>query len=550
VHRSTLKGGGGGFARHCRQGLPFNSYFVSVAAVVALSLVSDALAQDPAVISIETKHGTALAPGISGWNAPQLRNGVEYYDPKFVAAAKPLNSGWLRFPAGTASLAYDWNPADPFGGHIDLSWMNSLISGTSPPVSGQSAKILVTSQFLTQAKGGVYLADFATFARTLNAQGIVCLNTYTDKNPGSPAQMAQAAQRNGLNVMEWELGNEADLYPAIYPTGVSYATDVHPFFKNLLTAAPTATVGLFSAGPYTGSSLSYACTLGFWFDCWDNQLSLFAPRYWNASSVHIYPVTANQTAQTTIYTLNGILAHASADYINGYLVPLIGADTPIFITEFNCCSQYGNNFLRYIYNGIFLAEYIARLSSVPQVKAVGIDSLYTDNADFHGMIQSVDDFEKYLITQVKINPSFYTNTATDLKTQFQFYMSAPGLAMEVANGAVNSGQKLLPTTTSGGLTVDILGFDGQPIPAIYAQAYGGSGGTHYLLITNKAAMGQNITIDLDGAALSGTLNLTYVSSTGPLAANTALSPTNVQVQTAKSANPIFVGPYSVTTVTW
>src|SRR5260370_31648210 len=110
---------------------------------------------------METKPATALASGLSGWNAPQLRNGVEYYDPKFVAAVTPLKSGWLRFPAGTASLAYDWNPANPSGGHIDISWMNSLIGGSSPPVTRQSANILVASQLLTQAKGGGELADFA-----------------------------------------------------------------------------------------------------------------------------------------------------------------------------------------------------------------------------------------------------------------------------------------------------------------------------------------------------------------------------------------------------
>ena len=35
--------------------------------------------------------------------------------------------------------------------------------------------------------------------------------------------MALAAQSYGLNVLEWELGNEAYLYPQIYPTAASYA---------------------------------------------------------------------------------------------------------------------------------------------------------------------------------------------------------------------------------------------------------------------------------------------------------------------------------------
>jgi hypothetical protein len=50
--------------------------------------------------------------------------------------------------------------------------------------------------------------------------------------------------------------------------------------------------------------------------------------------------------------------------------------------------------------------------------------------------------------------------------------------------------------------------------------------------------------------LSGTLNMAYVSSSSPVAANTAASPTNVQIQTATSSNPIQVAGYSVTTVEW
>ncbi len=105
-----------------------------------------------------------------------------------------------------------------------------------------------------------------------------------------------------------------------------------------------------------------------------------------------------QTAQNTMWMLNGILAHGGADYMNSYLVPLVGANTPIFITEFNCCTIPTNKFLTYLYDGIFMAEYIARLSTVPSVKSVTINSLYTDSTgdptlDYHGLIQSVDDFE-------------------------------------------------------------------------------------------------------------------------------------------------------------
>jgi hypothetical protein len=347
-------------------------------------------------------------------------------------------------------------------------------------------------------------------------------------------------------VHAWELGNEAYLYPAIYPTPASYAAASNSYFNDINTGTPAATVGLFPAGWYPGSqgcALPQPC-----FPNWDSGLEQYTPLYWNAVSNHIYPIVTTQTGQNTMWALNGILAHGSSDYINSYLVPLAGANTPIYVTEFNCCTQYSNKFLSYLYNGIFMAEYIARLSSVPNVKGVGINSLYTDNTDYHGLLQSVDDFESYLLNQVY--PSS-TNTATNPSTQFQFYTSAPGLAMQVANQAINSGTHIWSTTVTGGPTVKITGFDGNPIPAIYAQAYLASNGSHSLLITNKSSEAQTVTIELNGAPVKVTLNVTYVSNSNPLAANSAGSQNNVQITgPAPSGNPIHLAGYSVTTVTW
>jgi hypothetical protein len=251
-----------------------------------------------------------------------------------------------------------------------------------------------------------------------------------------------------------------------------------------------------------------------------------------------------------MWTLNGILAHGSTDYINSYLVPLVGANTPIYITELNCCASYANKFLSYMYNGIFLAEYIARLSVVPNVKGVGVNSLYTDNADYHGLIQSVNDFETYLLGQLAIDPTFSTDTSVDPNTQFQFYMSAPALAVQVANQAINSGTQNLPTTVIGGPTVNIIGFDGAPIPAVYAQAYQPDSSHYNLLITNKSGQAQMVSILLNGHKVTDPLNVTSVGNTSPAAANTAQLPTNVQIQQLSSSNPVKIGPYSVTWVAW
>jgi hypothetical protein len=495
----------------------------------------------PVSININTQTSTPVVPGFSGFNMPQPRNGVEYYDPKFINTVTPLKPGWLRFPGGTLSMAYDWNPADPSGGHINIDWMNSLILGNPPLVTGQSATVLTTSQQMTQAKGGVYLFDFAAFARYFGSKAIICINGYTD-TPQSAGLLAQAAQNSGLNVVEWELATEPYVYTSIFPTAASYGIAMHPYFKDIKSAAPSATTAVFFEGQFSGASNPTPN--------WDQQMQAFFPQYWNAVSTHVYPITKILSPSDTIETLNGVLAHGTAEYINSYMVPLVGAKTPIFITEFNCCTASGNKFLSFLYNGIFLAEYTARMSAVPNVKAVGMNSLYTDNADYHGLIQSVDDYESYLLAQVAANPNFYTNTAIDPSTPFQFYTSAPGVALGVANYAINDSTATWPTTVTGGPLVPILGYDGQPIPAVYAQGYKATTGRHHLLITNKSSATCSTTIQLNGTQVSGTLTVVAVSNTSGLVANTAQAPNTVQLTTTTSANPISVGPYSVTFVTW
>ena len=108
----------------------------------------------------------------------------------------------------------------------------------------------------------------------------------------------------------------------------------------------------------------------------------------------------------------------------------------------------------------------------------------------------------------------------------------------------------MPTTVTGGPSVNILGFDGLPIPAIYAQAYLPNNGRHNLLITNKSAQAQTVAIELNGHQITGPLNVTWVSNSSPVAANTANAPNTVQIERTSTSSPIQVAGYSVTNVNW
>ncbi len=494
----------------------------------------------PAVINIHTQTSSAIPSKFSGFSAPQPRNGVEYYDPKFLSAVASLKPGWIRFPAGTASIPFDWQ-----AGHTNTGWLNELISSNPPLVDPFTASELVTAQQLTQAKGGVYLSDFAAFVNSLGANSVITFNAYTDTDPSSAANMVTAAQGYGLNVLEWELANEPYLFPLIFPSAASYASSMNsPYFNDIVSANPSATVGLFYAGQFTGPPVDYAA--------WDNGMAAYAPRYWNAVSFHMYPLSNPVDNTTAGQILNGVLAHGTVDYVNSYLVPLVGANTPIFVTELNASARNNLPFTPTLYNGIFLAEYIARMSTCPNVRGVAAHALYMGNSVNYGLIRAVNDHESYLISQVTANPNYSTDTATDPNTPFEFYTSAPALALAIANQAINNSTHIWPTTVSGGAAVPIRGYDGSPIPAIYSQAYQGETGTNYnyLLITNKSGYPSKVTIQIDGTKLARTLTVTSVSNSDKFVSNTASEPNTVQIKTVSSGNPVVIGPYSVTTVQW
>jgi len=222
---------------------------------------------------------------------------------------------------------------------------------------------------------------------------------------------------------------------------------------------------------------------------------------------------------------------------------------PVFISELNS-GPSTLQFESYLYNAVFWAEYVARMSTIPQVKAVGVAELDLGNSYNQGTIRAVDDFEDYLEAEVQKNPKYSTNTATNLDTQFVFYYSTCALAMEIANQAINDSTGTWTTAVYGSPAVPILGYDGNPVPAVYAQGYQVNSGTRYLLITNKSGAPVPVAIEAQGNLLETTLQVPYISNSSDTAENTATDQNNVQIVTTSSANPITIGPYSVTRVQW
>ncbi|HUE21278.1 MAG TPA: putative Ig domain-containing protein, partial [Bryobacteraceae bacterium] len=490
------------------------------------------------VINVETSTSTPIAPGFSGFDDEHQITAVEYYDPKFVAAVQALKPGWIRFPSGTESMTFDWQ-----AGNESQAWITELSSGTPPKVPTYTTQAQQLAQKLTQAQGGIKFQDYTTFLQAVGASGIVVFNSFTDTNPGSASNMVLAAQTAGVTIKEWELGNEAYFFPGIYATPAAYAAGSYsPYYTEMIAANPAAEIGVFFRGQFSGIAGNYAA--------WDNGMAAYTPKYWGAVSDHYYPIINTSLTNTQEEeTLNGLLVYGTSEYVNSYLLPLIGANTPLFITEFNQGSGT-IPFQAYLYNGVFLAEFTARMSTVPNVQGVGATALYLGNSYNEGMIRAVDDFQTYLLEQLAANPNYSTDTATNPNTQFSFYYSAPGLAIEVLNLAVNNSTGIWPTTVTGSPTVPILGYDGNPVPAVFAQGYVGENGVHYLVVTNKSGSAVPVGLEVNGSLLESTVTVSYVSNSDPTAQNTATDQNNVQIVNNTSPNPITVGPYSVTRIQW
>lgn len=488
------------------------------------------------VINITTTSSLPLAPGFSGVQDEFDLNGVEYYDPKYLAMVEPMKIGCVRYPGGLPSMVFDWQT-----GKANQTWIAQL----SPEVFPYAANGFTDSQYLLQGKGGANFNDYSTFVKTLGATGVVDVNGWTDNLPNSYGQLVNAAQANGVNIIEWEMDNEPYFYPAVFPTAAAYAASAqNPYAANVLAANPDATVGVFYQGQY--SSTESGTT-------WDNGMAAFSPKFWQGVSTHIYPIGDSKiSAVNEEQTLNGFLAHGTNEYFANYFIPLVGANTPIFITEWNTDGISTLPFESYEYNAVVVAEYIARVATVPNIKEVGVTELYLGNNFNQGMIRAVDDFESFLIAQVQANPNYSTNTATNPKTQFQFYYSTSALGLIVLNQAVNSSNATWPTTVSatGIPTVPIQGFDGLPIPAVFAQAFAGTDGTHYLVITNKSGSSVPVGVEVNGLLGPSSVTASYISTTSDTAQNTATNQTAVSIVNTTFQNPLTVGPYSVTRLQW
>jgi uncharacterized protein (TIGR03437 family) len=484
-------------------------------AIAAASL--NAAAQVSATVDIDTTHTTPLNANFSGFN-DEVVFPAEFYDYRLENIAAQLSPAWVRYPSGIFSDAFNWQT-----GLMVSSWA-AQFQGIS------FASLLAEGVPWVNGKGGGSFVDGANRANFLSAKLIVDVNAYTD-TPESIGQMAAFAKANLIPVAVWELGNEPyTTGTTFFQSGADYVAKVKPYRDAIKAADPTATVAIFfmDAGNTNPNP------------AWNQSIVSYPDPYWDAVTYHHYPAQSTGAFSQWMADENAVLASKSSAYVTGYLAPLNPPGTKFLISEFLPSSDglgSGTSLTDgTLYGAIYAAEYVMRMSTVPSMLYVGMHAL-TGTRGVYAVNTHYND------TQDAYNQGTTIDTLT---LDFGYFLVAQPLGLAVLNGVVRNATQVDSTTVSGGATVPATGL-GQ-IPALYAQAYTSATGQQSVVITNKGATANQVSIRVNGTAVSGTLPLTFIAGSDPTATNAASNQIAVSVQTSTSANPVTVPAYSVVRV--
>lgn len=491
--------------------------------VNGLCLPPKAGAQTNVSISFTTTNATPLNPGFAGFCTEMETDAVEYFDPNFQQITSTLSPGWLRYPGGSTDDAFDWT-----NGLTITNWTLDF------PAWEQN--ILSSTLILLPGKGGLQFTNFASMCANVGgAKIVVCVNGFTD-SADSAGAFAAFALSNHISVAAWELCNEPYTLPGFFPNATNYVAQMKPFRNAIKAADSNAVVAIY----FEDAGYPEPTT-------WDTALSNYTDKYWDAVVYHHYPsLPTNGVPFSSLMALdNKQLASNTTARMQNYLIPMNNSNVTFLITEFSPCNGNGaggqNPPTATLYGGIYTAEYLLRMSTLPQMSFVGPYQLL--DAAGIALTNSYD----YAVSTA-YNAGRQTNTAG---LPFGFYLSAQVCGQDVANWALTRSTAVYLTTVGSNCPTVPTETNGTgPIPAIYAQAYQGGNGKRYVVLTNKGSNAVPVQITQDNFPLTNQLLETFVTGNDPSVTNQPPPNSAIEIQSQWTNNPVTIPQYAVVRLEW
>jgi hypothetical protein len=485
-------------------------------------------AQTAVTVSFTTNNPTPLHTGFAGFNTEMLASAVEFYDTNFQQMAATLSPGWLRYPGGALEDAFAWTSGLTMTNVISEfpPTEQILLNDTVKPLGG---------------KGGALFSDFGAMCANVGGPKIVvCFNGYTDTT-NSAAALAGYALTNHIPIAAWELCNEPYVMTGngagdFFLNATNYVAKMKPYRDAIKAVDSNAVVAIY----FNDAGVAEP-------DIWDIDLSNYSDKYWDAVVYHHYPMlpTSGVPFPDLMALDNWQLASNTTDRVLNYLMPQNNPGVTFLITEFAPCNGNGlggeNPPSTTLYGGIYAAEYMLRMSTIPQMSFVGSSQVLDQN----GIDETNFNFQA---VTTAYDEGWTTNT-TGLN--FGFYLSAQVCGEAVADWALKRSMAVYATTVgNNGPTVAIVTNGSATIPAIFAQAYQGGNGKRYVVLTNKGATNAPVQIVQDGFVLTNQFLETFVTGTNPSATNAPPPNSTIQIQSQLTNNPVTIPEYSVVRLEW
>ncbi len=388
-----------------------------------------------------------------------------------------------------------------------------------------------------RCKGGAQFGDFAALCANVGgAKIVVCVNGFTDTT-NSAGAFAEYALTHHFSVADWELCNEpyilAGPHSRFFTNSTDYVVKMKPYRDAIKAADSNAVVAI------------YFSDAGFTEANWDLDLSNYTDKHWDAVVYHHYPQISGAPFSDLMALDNWQLASNTTERVLHYLMPMNKSNVTYLITEFAPANGNGtggqNPPTTTLYGAVYAAEYLLRLSTIPQVTFVGPFQLL----DAAGIAVTNNN---YPAVTTAYNQGRTTNTAG---LPFGFYLSAQVCGSAVADWALTRSAAVYATSvgTNGPIVpVDTNGI--ATILAIYGQAYQGGNGKRYVLLTNKGTNAVPVQIVQDGATLTIQLLETFVTGSEPSLTNSPPPNSAVQIHSLTTNCPVLIPSYSVVRLEW
>jgi hypothetical protein len=487
-----------------------------------------ATAQAVVSVSFATTNATPLNPGFAGFCTEMLASAVEYYDTNFQQITATLSPGWLRYPGGALEDAFEWT-----NGLTMTNWI--------PEFPQAEQNLLNDTVEILPGKGGALFSDFAAMCANVGgAKIVVCINGYMDTT-NSAGAFDEYALTNHIQVAAWELSNEPYVFTGkgtydFFLNSTDYVSKMKPYRDAIKAADSNAVVAIYfnDAGVAEPNN-------------WDVDLSNYTNKYWDAVVYHHYPVLpTNGVPFSDLMALdNWELASNTTVRMLNYLMPMNNSNVTFLITEYAPARGDGmggqNPPCTTLYGGVYAAEYLLRLSTIPQMSFVGPYQLLNPN----GIDQTNNNFQA---VTTAYDEGRSTNTAG---LKFGFYLGAQVAGEAVADWALTRSTAVYATTVgANGPTVPIDTNGIATIPAIYAQAYQGGNGKRYIVFTNKGSNAVPVQIIQDGVAVTNQFLENFVTGSDPSTINAPPPNSAIQIQSQLTNNPVTIPEYSVVRLEW